>query len=343
VHPSSSQTIWAKRIGPDGNTPAGWDDAGLQTTDITAWNVQLLPVAERTPEGIFVMWKDMRGDFIFNYFGQHISRDGERLWADAGVNLADRGREQELPAVTTTGTGIVFAWCENINGMHDIAAHKYSFPGEALWGDLGYIVVQKDSTQSNPTLVAFEGNGMAIAWTEYLAIESDIYYDYINADGSLVFGGGGAILTNAARAQYEPLAVVLDNNAYVVWADGVSSGKTEILGLYMQKISNESVSNSDPMLSPVAGLKLKQNYPNPFNPHTNIALDLPQAGALSLNIYNAKGQFVTQLFKGDLAKGSHQFNWNGKDSNGSSVASGVYFYTAQSGNSKVSRKMLLMK
>ncbi|MCD8480049.1 MAG: hypothetical protein LRZ88_07360, partial [Candidatus Cloacimonetes bacterium] len=41
---------------------------------------------------------------------------------------------------------------------------------------------------------------------------------------------------------------------------------------------------------------------------------------------------VKQLFKGDLDRGAHVFNWNGTDSNGRGVASGVYFYTAQSGD-----------
>jgi hypothetical protein len=184
---------------------------------------------------------------------------------------------------------------------------------------------------------------MAVAWTEYMAIESDIYYDYINADGELVFGSGGAIVTNASKAQYEPLSALLDDYVYLVWADGVSSGKTEILGLYMQKLNNETVANDDPSQSPALGLSLKQNYPNPFNPHTNIALDMPKAGELSLNIYNARGQLVKQLHHGELPKGQHLFNWNGTDSNNRSVASGVYFYTAQSSEGTVSRKMLLMK
>ena len=343
VQPSGARTIWVKRMAPDGSTPAGWENAGLQTTNLTAWNQQLLPVAERTPEGIFVMWKDLRDDHIFNFFGQHISRDGERLWADAGVNLADRGREQELPAIAVSQSGIAFAWCENINGMHDIGAHKYSFPGQPLWGDLGYMVVEKDTTQSHPTLVAFQGNGMLLAWTEYLAIESDIYYDYLNSDGTRVFGGGGQIITDTSKGQYEPKAVVLDDVAYLIWADGISSGKTEILGLYAQKVNNESVSNDDPHGSPMAGLSLKQNYPNPFNPHTNIALSLPHKSELQLKIYNAKGQMVKELFRGELDKGDHSFSWNGTDASGRKVASGVYFYTAQSNDARISRKMLLMK
>ena len=344
VNPASgTQTIWTKRMAPDGSTPAGWETAGLQTSDITAWNIQLLPAAERTAEGVFVMWKDMRDDYIFNYYGQHISRDGERLWADAGVSLADRGQEQDMPAIAVTESSIVAAWCENVNGVYDIAAQKYSYPGETLWPGLGYFVVEKDSTQSNPTLVPFAGNGMAIAWTEYLAIESDIYYNYLNADGTMVFPGVGDVITNAAKAQYEPKAVVLNDYAYLIWADGISSGKTEILGLYAQRINNETSANIDNPQSPSVALKLSQNYPNPFNPNTNITLEMPKQGELSLNVYNARGQFVKQLHKGVTAKGKHSFNWDGTDTHGRSVTSGIYFYTAQSQDGKVSRKMLLMK
>jgi hypothetical protein len=120
---------------------------------------------------------------------------------------------------------------------------------------------------------------MILAWTEYLAIESDIYYDYLNANGSRVYGGGGQIVTAASKGQYEPKAVVLNDVAYLIWADGISSGKTEILGLYAQKVNNETLSNDDPHGSPMAGLSLKQNYPNPFNsPYQHRIKPAPEIG-----------------------------------------------------------------
>ena len=344
VNPSTgAQTIWTKRVGSDGNAYSGWENAGLQASSLTGWTIQLLPASHRTPDGLFVMWKDLRGDGVFNYWGQHISNEGTRLWDPLGVNLADREREQELPAVTSTRNGIVFAWCENINGMHDIIAQKFTFPGVPQWGTLGNYIVQKDSTQSNPTLVGFDGNGMMIAWTDYLAIESDIYYNYINSDGTVVLDANGAILSNASKAQYTPKATALNDEAIVLWADGRSSGKTEILGLYAMKVNNQSVGNSDVAATPSPALMLHQNYPNPFNPNTTISLNMPKAGKLSLNVYNTKGQLVCKLFEGDKAKGEHDFTWNAKDQNGNAVASGIYFYTAKADNHTETRKMLLMK
>jgi len=292
------------------------------------------------------MWRDQRGDYISNYYGQHLSSTAERLWDPLGINLADYGREQEKPVLLTGGRTdmITFAWCENINGMHDIIAQRYSLDGNPLWGNLGTFVVQKDSTQSNPSFAAFDNNGIAVAWTEYLALESDIYYKYINGDGTFVGDPGGNIVCDAGKAQYEPKLASMGNNAYAIWADGRSSGKTEILGLYAQRLSNDTVANDDPTAPPALGFRLQQNHPNPFNPSTAIAFSTNDAAKhYTLEIYNLKGQRVSTLHKGQLPAGNHSLIWNGKDSSGQDVASGVYFYRLSDGSKTQSRKMLLMK
>ena len=341
--PTTNQFIEVRRMSDDGESAPGWSDSGMLAAEgLSGMIVQRSPVVQRTPQGIYIAWQDIR-TFIMRYYAQHISDAGNYLWDPQGVNLADNPREQELAQATVTDNGIITAWCENISGMHDIIAQKMSFSGERLWGEVGYEVVQKDSTQSHPTIVSFDDNGMMIAWTEYMALDSDIYYNYINNNGELIYGTGGTVLTDAGKAQYEPMARVLNNNAYVIWADGRSSGKTEILGLYAQKIDNETVSIDFPDIPSAPHPKLGQNYPNPFNPNTTIAFDMPQRGDLELKIYNNRGQLVKTLYSGDLDQGTHRFNWNGRDNNDQPVSSGVYFYSAQSGNYRESRKMLLMK
>lgn len=343
VNPTTNkQTVWAKRVNTDGDAANGWTAEGLMLTDISTMTVQLSPVAHRTPQGVYVTWRDMRNGML-QYFSQHVSRDGQRLWNPAGVSLANRDNEQEFATVSVVHNGIVTTWCENVNGIHDIVSKKVDFAGTDLWGELGYFVVQKDSTQTNPTSVGFPGAGMMVAWVEFMDEDSDIYYNYINANGDLVLGPFGQVLSDAGKKQYEPLAVQLDDSAVVVWADGRSSGKTEILGLYAMRVNNESVSNSDAVAPQVFRPTLRQNYPNPFNPATSISLSMPKQDNIKLNIYNAKGQLVKTLFDGNLERGDHSFNWDGKDTNGNSVASGVYFYSAINAKGTQSRKMVLMK
>lgn len=337
------QYVEVRRMAPNGQSAPGWDDYGMTTTDgLTGIIIHRLPIAHRTPQGIYIAWDDYRS-YVLHYYAQHISDTGERLWDQEGVSLADNTREQVLASTTVTDNGITTVWCENVNGMHDIFAQKFAFSGDRLWGNFGTEVVQKDSTQSDPCIVSFADNGMMVAWTDYRTIDSDIYYDYLNNNGELVHGLGGAILSDAIKSQYSPLATVVNDNAYVIWADGRSSGKTEILGLFAQKLNNETVSIDFPNSPGVPNPKLEQNYPNPFNPHTNIALNMPRKGSVKLKIYNSKGQLVKSLFSGDLEQGLHSFTWDGRDNNDMSVSSGIYFYSVESGSYRETRKMLLMK
>jgi len=88
---------------------------------------------------------------------------------------------------------------------------------------------------------------------------------------------------------------------------------------------------------------LSQNYPNPFNPTTKINYSLKENSKVSINIYNIKGQKVKQLVSDQLSTGQHSAVWNGKDNNGRSVSSGIYFYKLKTGNFEKTRKMILMK
>lgn len=88
---------------------------------------------------------------------------------------------------------------------------------------------------------------------------------------------------------------------------------------------------------------LGKNYPNPFNPTTTIQFSLAEAGRAKLSIYNTRGQLVRQLADSDYLAGKHQLVWDGRDRQGKSVASGLYFYRLQAGKYSQSHKMILMK
>ncbi len=85
------------------------------------------------------------------------------------------------------------------------------------------------------------------------------------------------------------------------------------------------------------------NYPNPFNPETRIAFSTKENGPVSIDIYNIKGQKVRSLLNEYREAGAHDVVWNGKDDNGKSVASGVFFYRMKSGKYSSTKKMILMK
>lgn len=88
---------------------------------------------------------------------------------------------------------------------------------------------------------------------------------------------------------------------------------------------------------------LERNFPNPFNPETTIAYQLPEAGVVSLKIYNSVGQEVRTLAQGPQDAGFYRVRWDGRDARGRSVASGTYLYQLTAEGYRETQRMMLMK
>lgn len=83
---------------------------------------------------------------------------------------------------------------------------------------------------------------------------------------------------------------------------------------------------------------LHQNYPNPFNPATTIAYDLPEAGNVTLEIFNIHGQLVQRVIQEFQTAGAHRIQWNA-----AGLSSGVYVYRIKAGVFSSVKKSLLLK
>ena len=88
--------------------------------------------------------------------------------------------------------------------------------------------------------------------------------------------------------------------------------------------------------------QLLQSYPNPCNPETW------HEAEVRLNIYSSEGVLVRQMNLGRKRVGSYQsrqqaIHWNGRNQDGESVTSGVYFYQIEAGNYRQMRKMVILK
>lgn len=89
--------------------------------------------------------------------------------------------------------------------------------------------------------------------------------------------------------------------------------------------------------------KLSNNYPNPFNPSTTINYEIPKASNVRIEIFNSLGQLVKVLTDSFHQAGKYSSIWNGDDSSGSLVASGIYFYRMSAEGFTLVKKMVLMK
>lgn len=85
--------------------------------------------------------------------------------------------------------------------------------------------------------------------------------------------------------------------------------------------------------------ELFQNYPNPFNNQTTISWTLKNdAQKVDLKVYNSKGELVKNLVSGRQSAGKHSAIFNA-----SGLNSGLYYYTLQVGDEKVTKKMSYVK
>lgn len=88
---------------------------------------------------------------------------------------------------------------------------------------------------------------------------------------------------------------------------------------------------------------LSQNYPNPFNPDTYVEFGLSRAAHVKIDVFNIVGQRVRTLVDEEMEAGRYVADWDGKDEQGHSVSSGIYFYRMQAAGFSDMKKMLLVK
>ncbi len=93
---------------------------------------------------------------------------------------------------------------------------------------------------------------------------------------------------------------------------------------------------------------LAQNFPNPFNPETWIPYQLSQDANVTIQIYNISGHSVRTLNLGHKSIGSYMTAstaayWDGKNSTGETVSSGIYFYTLKTKDFSATRRMIILK
>ena len=81
-----------------------------------------------------------------------------------------------------------------------------------------------------------------------------------------------------------------------------------------------------------------ENYPNPFNPTTEIRFTLPEAGAVSLAVYDVQGREVRRLVEGALEAGPHAVPFDA-----SALPTGTYLYRLTAGGVTETGRMVLVK
>ena len=333
------------RLDQDGDVMRGWGRLGkpfFSSSGSVTWET---PIAvERHADFLYVIIKGDTADKI-----QKILPDGKLPWGLAGKNISPFGYGWRPSAVSFEDD--IFVLFENNVGLYNVNVRlqKVLRNGSLPWGKEGLLIHSTPSNCSQSQLMRFDNGYIVPIWTgrsECSSTNDDIYSAVIDPYGNLQ--AEGAQLISAPDKQHYPQTAVLGNKGLISWIDqriGYALGYGEPQSLYATIYDATNLIDDQTQVPGMADVPLLyQNYPNPFNPTTTISFALPRFGEPRISIYNLRGQLIRDLTKDTTyIRGKHSLIWDGKDSGGKTVCTGIYFCRFSLGSHSSSRKMILMK
>lgn len=200
--------------------------------------------------------------------------------------------------------------------------------GEPYNGTWPMLVPVTYSNTNNTVSVQTDGNCVSVLWQ--------------NSDGS--FGSETIMFTENNRVlrwtnSIEPSESTISDRNEGLFQLPVGA---ELIDVQAAQIDYSPTSTDDPSI-PVPTPTLNQNSPNPFNPTTSISYSLPKASAVTVEVYNSRGQLIRTLVNEAKSAGNYSIIWNGTDNNNRPVSSGIYFYKMKADSYISTKKMVLMK
>ena len=247
----------------------------------------------------------------------------------------------QFEMVDTLGnTGFYTSIAIGSNGYPQIAYHATDFNGVrvARWNGSSWTIDTID-----PAAQVRGRNSIALDSYGYAHVT---YYDRIRNALKYAYWDGAAWNTEKIDDDWvdagsdNSVAVDRENNVHVAYQGIVDTFSYSYL-MYATKPAT-GVGETGPT-SRDSRYMLFQNKPNPCREFTTITYQLPEPGHATLRIYDISGRVVRTLVDERKEAGHNRIRWDGRDGNGKSVPSGIYFYKLQAMDFSQTRKMVLLR
>ncbi len=316
----SSTDVYAQKFNASG--AAQWTSNGVVVCSATGDQINARIVSNGVG-GAFVTWEDERaGTSNTDIYAQNINDDGTPAWTADGKVICGAAGNQKTPALTPDGSnGTVIAWAGDGEGIDKVYSHRVDAEGNIPTPTL----LHNYSTELN-------GSDIRIEWTLFEIDEGIDFLILRASEPAMIFSGISAddMINEGLSFSF------VDRNCepgvtyhyLVAFSDGV---ETKILF------------ETGPIYTPAIALMLYQNRPNPFNPRTIIGYFLPEQCRVLLEVFDVTGRRVKVLVDETQPGGSYHVDWDGRETNGDAMVSGVYFYRLTAGKMTLSRKMILLR
>ncbi|KAF0133096.1 MAG: 5'-nucleotidase [Candidatus Saganbacteria bacterium] len=157
-----------------------------------------------------------------NIYLQKISDSGKAIWAKDGIPAALMQTGQKNPQLAADGAGgVIAAWEEENNSNNKIYAQKINAQGDVVWGSEGIdILPQMPNCECSKIKIVSDGYGGAIVVfvvNRRTSSYADIYAQRISADGQLLWGGDGKVVSAGNGNQDSP--TIAPRSLVVAWTD----------------------------------------------------------------------------------------------------------------------------
>jgi hypothetical protein len=363
--------IRAQRIAGTGSIM--WVQEGVPVC--TAYGDQFWPrVLSDGIGGAIVAWYEWMSGTVGL---QKLAAAGTFVWPEDGVRvpLSLFGSYISAPVTSDLAGGAIVAGVRQLASDLWLFAERVNAGGHRSWLPDGVAVCEANGGRDNVQIASDGHGGAIVAWHDLRADDGDIYANRVTARGELpvatllqycsaTFSGASVAITWMLSQADNGVEFFIER-AFDV--DGLfvelSSGDIAREGLtftyldtawepgksYWYRVEYGSggertvLFETGPVATPAAISALHQNHPNPFNPSTIIEFSLAEEGRVVLEIYDIAGSRVRTIVDERMSPGVHTARWDGSDTAGRAVASGVYVYRLVSGGANLSRKMVLLR
>lgn len=267
-----------------------------------------------------------------NYYMQRVDSRGDRLWGENGISFDVGGTVNNV----IVRDDVLMFLAQSDAGCN---LYRVDTMGNFQAPENGINIIPAAYEPQQVNLAAFSDDSMICAFVNNDVFYSDVYTRRLDAEGRPT-DDVPVVLCDARNAQSQPRIALHSGTAFITWMD--QRAGRDVVGIWGNTVQSSTPADN-PQQTPIRQAQIIGNYPNPFNPTTTIVYHIVTEGPAKLDIYNVRGQYVATLVNEPKSRGKHQAVWNGKDSGGKTVASGVYFVRLSSAGQSSVHKMLLMK
>ena len=362
--------IYAQRVDRDGNRV--WAPEGAVVCSAAKDQVRPAAIPDNSG-GAIIVWCDYRGEDA-DIFVQRINALGDGSWQQNGVALCSQPGNQLLPRITSDGGGgAIVTWQDQRETDWNIYAQRVTKGGGIRWDEEGLLICNAPYEQLVPAIAPDGTGGAFMPWEDTRSGETDIFAQRIDGEGRIVgkilesysahlegksivvkwtISGGRrrphffVFRATSIYGPFEPLLIDIRSRerSYSFVDDDCREGqgyvyRVEMLSGNYRKLLFETPAT----MVPRKHLVESTNSPNPFNPSTTISYTLHDRMPVRLEIYDVSGRRIAKLVDEVQGPGEHRAHWDGKDSSGTPVTSGIYFYRIEAGDTSTSKKMILVR